>query len=157
MARKILLKENGLSGSESTPSGYRYIGYDNTTPSQKSGATVSSLGGGLSYKVYTALLTQSGTASPVATVLENTLSGSVVWTRNAVGEYFGTLTGEFTSNKTVVFMQVGGGGGATWGFQFIAARLDDDRVYVVTQIGNSTSDYSDDLLASSSIEIRVYP
>jgi hypothetical protein len=31
------------------------------------------------YKVYTALLTQTGTTAPVATVLENTLGFDVVW------------------------------------------------------------------------------
>jgi hypothetical protein len=35
------------------------------------------------YKVYTALLTQTGTDAPVATVLENTI-GNITW------EYFGT-------------------------------------------------------------------
>lgn len=39
------------------------------------------------YKVYTALLTQSGTDAPVATVLENTLGESIVWQREGVGEY----------------------------------------------------------------------
>lgn len=55
-------------------------------------------GGGL---VYTALLSQSGTDAPVATVLENTLGGAVVWTRNGVGDYRATLAGAFTENKTI--------------------------------------------------------
>lgn len=38
-------------------------------------------GGGASYAIYTALLSQSGTDDPTATVLENTLGGTVVWTR----------------------------------------------------------------------------
>ena len=33
MARKILLKEDGLTGTSNTPSGYRYVGYDGTTVS----------------------------------------------------------------------------------------------------------------------------
>ena len=33
-------------------------------------------------KVYRALLSQTGTAAPTATVLENTLGGTVVWTRD---------------------------------------------------------------------------
>jgi hypothetical protein len=52
------------------------------------------------YKVYTALLTQSGTSAPVATVLDNTLGGTVVWTRSSTGIYIGTLSGVFTLNKT---------------------------------------------------------
>ena len=52
------------------------------------------------YKIYTALLTQSGTNAPVATVLENTLGGTVVWTRTEVGFYQATLMNAFTENKT---------------------------------------------------------
>jgi len=52
------------------------------------------------YKVYTALLTQSGTSAPTATVLENNLGGTVVWTRTGGGSYVATLSGAFTSNKT---------------------------------------------------------
>lgn len=54
------------------------------------------------YKVYTALLTQSGTDAPVATVLENTL-GDIVWTRDSVGIYRGTLNGVlFLLEKTII-------------------------------------------------------
>ncbi len=52
------------------------------------------------YRVYTALLTQTGTNAPVATVLENTI-GNIVWTRNTVGQYMGTLAGAFPVNKTI--------------------------------------------------------
>jgi hypothetical protein len=52
------------------------------------------------YKSYVALLSQTGTSAPVATVLENTLGGTVVWTRNSIGDYSGTLTGAFTLDKT---------------------------------------------------------
>lgn len=39
------------------------------------------------YKVYTALLNQSGTDAPVATVLENTLDKDIYLTYNGVGTY----------------------------------------------------------------------
>jgi hypothetical protein len=51
------------------------------------------------YKVYTALLTQSGTDAPVATVLENTL-GNITWSYEGVGKYRANLAGAFTENKT---------------------------------------------------------
>ena len=38
------------------------------------------------YKVYTALLTQTGTNAPVATVLENTLGGTPVWSYDKVAK-----------------------------------------------------------------------
>lgn len=53
------------------------------------------------YKVYTALLNQSGTNAPVATVLENTL-GDIVWSREGEGLYKATLSNSFTENKTYV-------------------------------------------------------
>lgn len=39
------------------------------------------------YKVYTALLSQSGTNDPVAVVLENTLGQTITWSYNNVGAY----------------------------------------------------------------------
>lgn len=45
MARRIILKENGLSETGNTLSGYRFLGYDGTTVSEKFGATVSPIGG----------------------------------------------------------------------------------------------------------------
>lgn len=54
------------------------------------------------YKIYNAILTQDGSSNPSATVLQNTLGGTVVWTRYAEGIYFGTLTGAFPTNKTLV-------------------------------------------------------
>ena len=55
------------------------------------------------YKVYTALLTQSGTNAPVATVLENTLGISITYSRNIAGIYILTpSSGTFNLNKTTV-------------------------------------------------------
>jgi hypothetical protein len=51
------------------------------------------------YQRYIALISQSSTADPTVIELENTI-GPIVWTRKAVGEYDGTLTGAFTANKT---------------------------------------------------------
>jgi len=56
------------------------------------------------YKVYTALLTQSGTNAPVAVVLQNTLNGNIVWTRIDKGIYIGTLLNSFINNKTGVII-----------------------------------------------------
>lgn len=53
------------------------------------------------YKDYAVLLTQSGTAAPVDTVLENNLGETVVWTYSSLGTFIGTATGIFTS-KTFI-------------------------------------------------------
>ena len=55
-------------------------------------------------KIYMALLTQSGTDAPVATVLMNTLGGTVVWSYDGTGSYFATLNGVFLSGKVACFV-----------------------------------------------------
>jgi len=54
-------------------------------------------------KMYLALLTQTGTDAPVATVLVNTLGGTVSFTRDDLGYTLITSTGLFTINKTLFF------------------------------------------------------
>lgn len=61
------------------------------------GSSVSSV----PYKVYTALLSQTGTNAPVATVLQNTFDNEIVWTRSGIGSYVGTLTGAFINGRTI--------------------------------------------------------
>ena len=101
------------------------------------------------YKVYTALLTQTGTNAPVATVLENTLGGTVVWSYVSIGQYRGTLTGAFLENKTVVFLT------NVYGKYFLTGgRENDNSVMIGTQAPNGGSTNGD--LSNSSIEIRVY-
>ena len=107
-----------------------------------------SAAGGASYDVYTALLTQTGTDAPVATVLENTLGGTVVWTYETSGEYRGTLSGAFTASKTVLFIQYISA--AVAGADFSLTRYDDNTVRV--RDGDGT-----DGLTARAIEIRVYP
>jgi len=99
---------------------------------------------GSSYLVYTALLSQSGTDAPVATVIENTLSGAIEWGREDTGVYFGTLVGAFTANKTTVLLT---NGGSTYAG---GRRSDNSTVGVGTGA-------SDSQLIDATIEIRVYP
>lgn len=54
------------------------------------------------YKVYTALLSQTGTDDPTVIVFENTI-GDIVWTRQSTGVYRATLVGAFPTNKTFFF------------------------------------------------------
>jgi hypothetical protein len=63
-------------------------------------------GGGAGYLVYTALLSQTGTDAPVATVLGDNTIGNIVWTRVGVGAYTGTLAGAFVSGKTYLSIGV---------------------------------------------------
>jgi hypothetical protein len=102
------------------------------------------------YKVYTALLSQSGTNAPVATVLENTLGGTVAWSVSSVGLYLGTLTGAFTLNKTVGFIS---------GDQSSDKGYGIDNLSSIDYIRTSTRQagvLTDNQLNKASIEIRVY-
>lgn len=105
------------------------------------------------YKVYVALLSQTDEAAPVATVLENTLTAPVVWTRASAGVYEGTITNEFTENKTV----------CTIIHKNTANLLTDivetyrasaNAVHVLSLTDATTS--ADSLLTGTVIEIRVY-
>lgn len=61
-----------------------------------------------SYKIYTAILNQSGTSAPVATVLKNNLdsqSGDIVWLRSSTGVFTANATGAFTEGKTFVIFR----------------------------------------------------
>ncbi len=126
---------------------------------KSSSASAASAGGSASYLVYTALLTQSGTDAPVATVLENTLGGTVVWSYSDVGRYVGTLSGAFTSNKTAIFCNLGVDLSAPVTVRMEGYRNNANTVEVrlYDPINDATSD---DILGdnmTSIIEIRVYP
>jgi len=54
------------------------------------------------YKVYTALLTQSGTNAPVTTILENTTDFSLTWSYSDVGIYRAIVGGEINPLKTTI-------------------------------------------------------
>lgn len=108
-------------------------------------------GGAAAYLVYTALLSQNDTDAPVATVLENTLGGTVVWTREDEGQYRGTLSGAFPFETTVIFVMNTSGSLAS---QLTAFSADGDSVLVYS---GSSGSFSDGQLSYTSIEIRVYP
>ena len=115
------------------------------------GDWVSGGGGRSSYKVYTALITQSGLGgNPTVQILENTI-GPIVWAWTYTGFYKGYLIGAFTNKKTWVS---------------ISPLVPDPNTYpIVFELGaifRSNSNHiiiltdGDDKLLNTSIEIRVY-
>ena len=103
------------------------------------------------YKVYTALLTQSGTNAPVATVLENTLGVTVVWTRIAVGSYRATPSSSiFLGDKTFYIFNSNNQGS---GFEVNSSLNDinDLRIYTV-----DVGELVDGSLDNLPVEVRVY-
>lgn len=104
-------------------------------------------------KVYKALLSQSGTNAPVATVLVNTLSGTPVWSYDSVGTYRLTLAGEFVSGKTAV--NINAFIDAADGNRIGALRANNNQILVST--GDNTLTTMNDILLESTITIEVYP
>lgn len=108
MARKVILKENGLSESGTAPSGYKYFGDSGGDISQKVGATVSGIGGS-TYKVVSGFFTQFSTNAPTLTILENTTGTTITASRELAGSTLIQSNGTpFTSgNKTFILCQSG--------------------------------------------------
>src|SRR3989304_5031810 len=105
------------------------------------------------YKVYSALLSQSGTDAPTVIILENTI-GDIVWTRDDIGAYLGTFANAFTLDKTFYYVL----GKFVSGLSTVAPMLQRNDV---NSMRLYSSDYFsgndiDDVLSNTPIEIRVY-
>ena len=99
------------------------------------------------YKVYTALLTQSGLDAPVAIVLENTI-GDIVFTYNGLGAYRAISNGSFIQDKTFVLIN----GGVNENGSLV-------ELLTINEISIKTTnnvDASNNILNKTSFEIRVY-
>ncbi len=108
--------------------------------------------GGPSYLVYTALLMQTGTNPPTATVLENTLGFTPIWEYTGVGIY-NTQQG-FNLDKTVVIT-----GNSRIGF-INTGSVGPGKITIT--VNNASGTPSNGFggtfyLAYTPIEIRVYP
>jgi len=111
-------------------------------------------GGGASYLVYTAVLTQVGVNAPVAVLLENTLTVSASWSRDGAGAYVLNIgTGENLLERTVVFYGCGD-----------INNTNTPTPPIAFVSGNNTEGVLVFILAASDgdvigfpIEIRVYP
>ena len=103
------------------------------------------------YKVYTAILSQTGTGTPTATVLENTLGFTPTLSRTATGVYYVTSNGAFLEEKTVVFITTKSANlvlGAT------SKDVSPDSI-IITQKSNVDNTPTDTLVLVA-IEIRIY-
>ena len=117
---------------------------------------------GVGVKVYRALLTQTGTDDPVATVLENTLGGEVVWTYRDAGLYAGTREGAFTASKTwlppVNASQTLDGAASFVETSFFRHNADEVRLQTAQiDAGLGTQTLNNNLLNNAYVEILVYP
>jgi hypothetical protein len=116
------------------------------------------------YKVYTALLTQSGTDAPVATVLENTLGYEPVFYRINTGSYRVDPTAPLiapTFNPSKVVMFIGHNTTSNAGnynsLEYLGLDNGDGTVNIVTyNTDGDTFVTADGVLNYTPIEIRVY-
>ena len=103
------------------------------------------------YDSYTALLTQTSTNAPVATVLSNNLTATLTWARTGVGVY--TLTASaatFTANKTIVFLNPGSS------VSLISAETTSDTVLTVKTFVPSSGAAVDAAITNGAFEVRIY-
>jgi hypothetical protein len=101
------------------------------------------------YKKYIALISQTGSADPTVTVLENTI-GDIVWTRTLAGRYEGTLVGAFPDqDKTYLLNSI------TQTNNYIRFYWTSANV-VQIRTADFTNTLQDGQLDFNTIEIRTY-
>ena len=101
----------------------------------------------LGYTSLVQLLTQTGTAAPVATEVYNNTGQTFTWSYVSAGVYRITSTGTpFTVNKTVVFINTGSTNNGV--FEPRWSRISDTVIEIVSS--------SDNLCTNGSFEIKIY-
>lgn len=112
---------------------------------------------GQPYKVYTAIINQSGGNAPTANVLQNTIHPDLIWSHNSTGNYsLYVSSGDlFSSSKTTTIQ------GALNPYNsnvqgYIYGSYDDSSTYKVYTISPDGQDYIDGVILNYTIEIRVY-
>lgn len=101
-------------------------------------------------RVYTALINQSGTTAPVATILHNTLNGNIIWTRDSTGIYIGTLTGAFAENTTAILIN-----NQDSTKTLVGGYATANTIYLTQRDAVSPFNLTD-VISNATIEIRVY-
>jgi len=104
------------------------------------------------YKIYTALLTQSGADAPSAVVLENNLGVNVSWVRNLAGSY--KTSNIFVQGKAAVVI------GSKDIYTITAFFFDDFsgyQVHIRTRDTLGGDALADNCLSDTFVEIRIYP
>lgn len=105
----------------------------------------------LGYRVYTAIISQSGTSDPIATVLENTLGQDIAWDRTSIGQYQASSTGLFTYSKTTINSSQTDNAN-----QGITATYYNTSNTLVVATFDYAGSPQDGVLSESLIEIRIY-
>lgn len=115
--------------------------------------------GGLPYKVYTAVLTQSGTDDPVVTVKQNTFTDTVSVTRGTEGVYYITCS-EFEGADPNFFKAVISPIATNQVMKRYQIRYPSPTSFEISTYADfslSPGFPQDNLLNETLVEIRVYP
>lgn len=107
------------------------------------------------YKVYTALLTQTSTNTPIVEVLENTLGVTLtVAPYSAEGFFFLNAPSNIFTSKTAVL--IGNTNSGVIDVPIISADVNSLSQIMITTINGATTNTINGLLLNTCIEIRVY-
>lgn len=108
------------------------------------------------YKVYRALINQTGTGDPTVVVYENTTGANFSFTRDDVGEYFLEITGDTSafpppspSDVTIAFYNVSQN-------ILISGQFDNETEVVLSSIVSSTGVPTDGVITNVIVEIKSY-
>jgi len=117
-------------------------------PDKPSGTYTIATTSDATYKVYSALLTQTGVNAPTAIVLENTLGGNVTFTYVSPGTYYINSSSLFTIDKTSVIA-------GNLGLYVTGYRVTNTTT-TINLFTSASTVYQDEGLAKTFLEIRVY-
>ena len=103
------------------------------------------------YSSYTAILTQTSTNAPVATVMSSNLTGAFTWARTDVGIYTLTAsTATFTAGKTILFLNAGSSP------SLITGEKTSDTVLTIKTFIPSSGAATDAAITNGAFEVRIY-
>lgn len=116
---------------------------------------IDTVGNGDGYVKYVALLNQDEEEAPVATVLQNSIGGVPVWTRDDSGSYLCTLASAFPANKTFCLVTYGMDPGSFGVISF--GRISNNQLSLVLNGSEGPVDFENAPSNNICVEIRVYP
>ena len=112
---------------------------------------------GKPYRVYTALLIQDGSPTPpTAIVLENTFQVTPTFTYDGVGNYTIQFPENFPGSKTWYVINTSTSDGLIGNSSGIGIVYSSNGIFIIETGNVSAGMFSDGLLNSSPLEIRVY-
>lgn len=102
-------------------------------------------------RIYTALITQTGTEHPTAIVIHDTTKEGIIWQRTGVGTYEAQRLGNetFKENKVAIFTQVVGAN------RMLQGKYIDFETLEFKHMSSGGVD-SDNIAEGTLVEIRFY-